>query len=66
MKANPLIGKYSWVGLLNIFIIQWLFIRIQISVKSKTDRTIVDWNIIGFILPLTGWFSKYIYVYKIP
>ncbi len=46
---------HTWVGWLNILIIQLFFIRLSYGDK---------WTIIWGILPFTGWWSNYIYVYK--
>jgi hypothetical protein len=53
----------TWLGWLNILIIQWFFIRLA-RVLDDNGNTI-KFKIIGIIVPVTGWFSDYIYVYKI-
>ena len=68
MKLKPIIGKYTLIGLLNIFIFQWFFIRLVAVTDSKT-KDIIQLAANGFILPLTGWWSDYIAVlcdFKIP
>lgn len=46
----------TWVGWLNIFILQWFFIRLQGSIE---DKNMTKWQLILPVLPLTGWFSDY-------
>jgi hypothetical protein len=59
--TRPIVGSYSTLGLLNILVLQWLFVRLQATVNgSKLLRL----ELIGFILPMTGWFNDYIYVWK--
>jgi len=48
------LGK-TWVGWLNIFLIQWLFIRIAYG---------TNWTIIGFIVPCSGWWNDYKFLGK--
>lgn len=62
MRARPLFWGYSWVGILNQLIIQWFFIRLQVTCNSMEDRNIEALSIIGFILPLTGWWNDYVFL----
>ncbi len=43
------------LGLFNILILQWLFIRLA---RCKSCDT-TFYGIIGFILPFTGWSNRY-------
>lgn len=43
-----------------MLLIQWLFIRV--CVAADKDRNIVGCYVIGFIIPLTGWWGKYWWV----
>jgi hypothetical protein len=43
----------TWVGWLNVIILQWLFIRLSYG---------GEWKILKVIIPGTGWFSDYMYV----
>jgi hypothetical protein len=52
---------YSWLGWLNQLIIQWFFIRLQATLDDSRTN-IEGLQIIGFILPLTGWWSDYIWL----
>lgn len=68
MKLKEIAFGYTWVGLLNQVLLQWFFIRLQVTVKDKNDMTINGWGVIGFMLPLTGWWAwapKYKWVIKI-
>lgn len=51
---------FSWVGWLNILLLQWFFVRLQVSVDD--DGTVLAYHIIGWILPLTGWFVHNDYI----
>ena len=46
------LGK-TWVGWLNIMILQWFFIRLGYGEK---------WRLLRWIVPCTGWWSDYVYV----
>ena len=48
------LGK-TWVGWLNILILQWFFIRLAYGDK---------WRILKWIYPMTGWFTDFKYVDK--
>jgi hypothetical protein len=63
MKAKPIFLGYSWVGWLNLLLLQWLFIRLQVSVDTDTGE-IVRYQVIGFFLPMTGWWSNYVWLAK--
>lgn len=47
------------LGLLNFLLLQWFFIRIGRFIKS--DKT-YGYIIISFVLPLSGWWTNYIYL----
>lgn len=65
MTAKPIVFGYSWVGILNQLFLQWLFVRLQAEVVSEKDRTITGFKLIGFIVPLTGWWSDYVWAWKL-
>ena len=46
---------FTWVGWLNIFFLQWFFVRLAYS-----DRN--TWKLLKGIVPMTGWWSEYIYI----
>jgi len=51
----------TWVGWLNILILQWLFIRLAyVTDTEKPDWC--GWKLQKGIVPLTGWWSDYIYI----
>jgi hypothetical protein len=45
---------FTWVGWLNIIILQWFFIRLSYCVYP-----LKNWRIIFGIYPLTGWWSDF-------
>lgn len=47
---------YTWVGWLNIVLLQWFWLRLQGSIDN--DRP-TQWQIITPVAPLTGWRSNY-------
>jgi hypothetical protein len=51
----------SVLGLFNFVVVQWFFIRLA---KVLWPDGKITWKIIGPILPLTGWWSDYIYLKK--
>ena len=46
----------SWLGLLNGVVLQWFFIRLF---KAESKGVVKYWGILYFIVPLTGWGSKF-------
>lgn len=56
-------GGYSCLGALNIIALQWFFVRLQAS-GSYDGQTPWSFKFIGFIVPLTGWYSKYVWVHR--
>lgn len=59
---NPFRSK---LGALNFLVLQWLFIRLQETVDVVDGREVhLAWNIIGPIVPLSGWWNRYIYVWR--
>lgn len=55
---KPRISGYSIIGLFNLFCMQWFFIRIEANVNEIDDS--ISIGIMGFVLPMTGWWSPYI------
>ena len=51
----------SWVGWLNILILQWFFIRLAYSINLNNQHT--KYLILKWIVPTTGWWSDYKYIY---
>lgn len=60
-QPKPVFRGYSWLGILNMLLLQWFFIRLQLTCDKGE---IVSWKIIGPVVPLTGWWSKYIFLGK--
>ena len=54
----------TWLKFINVFILQWLFVRLQKTVDVESGK-IVKWQIIGLIVPCTGWFNNYIWVRRL-
>ena len=54
----------GWLMFLNMFFIQWFFVRVARS--GTRDKNFIfiqkSWIMIGFILPMTGWWNDYIYI----
>jgi len=63
MKAKPVFLGYSWIGWLNLLILQWMFVRLEATIDTDS-REIIHYHLIGFILPATGWMSDYIWLFK--
>lgn len=52
--------ELTWVGMLNFFILQWLFVRLGREIKNGKSK---NFKLMFFILPLTGWWGDYIYLF---
>lgn len=50
----------SWLGLFNFLVLQWFCVRLA-KVKAASGRT-VRWTLLRWPLPLTGWWSPYIWI----
>lgn len=51
----------SWVGWLNVLILQWFFVRLQGAFDEHEDGTTATyWALILPVIPLTGWWSNYV------
>lgn len=61
-------GKITGTLLLNLFILQFLFIRLaRVSAMEEINSgefIQTHWSLLIGIVPLTGWRSPYIYVFK--
>lgn len=53
---NKLFG-YSWIGWLNITILQWFFVRLYYVENDQNN--IENYGLMFPIVPLTGWWSNY-------
>jgi hypothetical protein len=60
-QPKPILFGYSWLGIINMVIIQWLFIRLQATCDKGQ---IVRFDFIGPIVPLTGWWGPYVRIGK--
>jgi len=53
--------RWTWLKFLNFFVLQWFFVRLQRVAIAKTNEIIgYDW-LLG-VVPLTGWWSDYIFL----
>lgn len=53
-----------WLLLLNLLLLQWFFVRLYRAIDIKTGRTVGFGLLLG-IVPLTGWWSRYIGPWRI-
>lgn len=51
----------TWLKFINVFILQFFFIRLQKTVHNDGR---IEYAIIRWIWPFTGWFTDYIYIFK--
>ena len=57
----------SWLGLLNFFVLQWFFVRLMEVGHTKDDVWVHEkWRILWAPVPLTGWWWRYVWLYKGP
>lgn len=61
--------RRSALDLFNFYVAQWFFVRLQRTAATETDERgnirvggTVRWDIIGWIWPLTGWWSDYRFI----
>lgn len=67
-------SSITWYGILNIFILQWFFMRIAVTTHMEEDAegtTIPNTSfdelaMLCWVVPLTGWFSPFWYSSKYP
>lgn len=52
----------SWYGWLNFLLIQWFFVRLTKCIDDETNK--VSWKLTYLVLPLTGWWSDYVFLYR--
>lgn len=53
----------SWLFWVNFLFFQWFFIRLGRKYSYKQKR-FLGWCFIGFMLPLSGWWNNYIWIWK--
>lgn len=49
------------LGPLNIYLLQWFFIRLQ-AVAAGSPLRIIKWEILRWVVPCTGWWSPYTFI----
>lgn len=60
---NPFRSK---LGALNFLVLQWFFVRLADVGDQRGDVWVHErWMILRWIVPMTGWWTKYIYVRKV-
>lgn len=52
---------FTWVGWLNIVVLQWFCVRLGYALDKETG-SFVRWTWVGPVLPLTGWWSDYVFI----
>ena len=60
-QPQPIAWGYSWLGLLNMILLQWTLWRLQLTIDKQTG-VVSRWAMVGPILPLSGWWSGYVYL----
>ncbi len=55
---------FSWIGWLNVLILQWFCLRIEMTIDNDT-KVITKYKLLGFIKPGTGWSGKYVWLKKV-
>lgn len=50
--------SYTWVGWLNILLLQWLFVRLYYVIDSNDQMK--SYGILLPIIPFTGWYTNYL------
>ena len=56
----------AWLFWFNFIILQWFCIRLARCGKFQGNKFITEsWTIIGLLVPLTGWWSDYVYIKKV-
>lgn len=53
---------HTWLGWLNLIILQWFFIRLAEELDLQNMHR--KWTILRWVIPTTGWKSDYIFLGK--
>lgn len=53
----------SWLFWINFLYFQWFFVRFGRK-YSYRQKEFLGWEFIGFMLPLTGWWGEYFWVWR--
>jgi hypothetical protein len=55
-EENMKIGRFriTWLLLLNVLVLQWLFVRLARVIDVSTNKH-VGWKLARWIVPMTGW-----------
>jgi hypothetical protein len=55
----------SWLFYVNFLLVQWFFVRLQSSGELVDGKYVHrEWQILRWVVPLTGWFSNYVFIGK--
>lgn len=57
----------TWMGWLNFLVLQWLFVRVARRLPFATTDYYVSRGrlyVVRYVLPLTGWVSPLVYVWR--
>jgi len=57
-KDFPRFLGLTWVGWLNVVILQWLFFRMTTGQRIVNKRWVHCFGLVLFVLPLSGWWNK--------
>lgn len=64
-KMNRFLKRVtSWLFWLNFLYFQWFFVRLG-KKYSYRQKEFLGWEFIGFMFPLTGWWGRYFWVWKL-
>lgn len=59
-RGLPMMGqKFSILALLNMVLLQWLFLRLNVARRTETEQ-VCGVGVLFPVLPLTGWSSRFI------
>jgi hypothetical protein len=49
----------SWIGWLNTLVLQWFWVRLQLTIERDGGSTTSSFQLLLPVAPLTGWWSDY-------
>lgn len=61
---KPRSWGYSFMVILNMLLLQWFCVRMY-AVLSLTGCGCFKIGVIGFVVPMTGWWSNYVWIKKV-
>ena len=67
-NANEVLRMPRWLGPLNMYALQWFFIRLiaicETDKKTGKPLRVIRFDVMRWVVPLTGWRSNYKFVGK--